>query len=124
VQVEGTARDLVPLLRDEVFRIGGEAVRNAFWHAGAMQIDVAIHYGDDEFRLKVQDDGNGIDPKILAEGGRPGHFGLGGLEERAQLLGGKLTIWSEVTRGTRVDFFVPASLAYAKSPMHLRRTAP
>jgi signal transduction histidine kinase len=123
VQVEGTARDLVPLLRDEVFRIAGEAVRNAFRHASAMQIDVAIHFDDGEFRLHVRDDGKGIDAKILAEDGRSGHFGLRGMQERANLAGGKLAIWSEATRGTKVELSLPASVAYAKSPMGRGQTA-
>src|SRR5262249_31458832 len=65
VQVEGESRDLHPILRNEVYRIAGEAVRNAFHHAGARRIEVEIRYDRRQFRLRVRDDGKGIDPKVL-----------------------------------------------------------
>src|SRR5262249_18058054 len=99
VQVEGESRDLHPILRNEVYRIAGEAVRNAFHHAGARRIEVEIRYDRRQFRLRVRDDGKGIDPKVLGGDGRPGHFGLPGMHERAKLVGGKLAIWSELNSG-------------------------
>jgi signal transduction histidine kinase/ligand-binding sensor domain-containing protein len=124
VQVEGSSRDLVPLLRDEVYRIGGEALRNAFQHGWATHIDVEIQYDEREFRLRVRDDGKGIDPNVLAQGGRPGHFGLRGMQERATLVGCHLAIWSELARGTTVELSVPASLAYVKGSMRRGKSAP
>jgi signal transduction histidine kinase len=62
----------------------------------------------------VRDNGKGIDPKILGEGGRPGHHGLPGMQERAKLVGGKLAVWSELNSGTKTELTIPASLAYAK----------
>ncbi len=111
--VEGTTRELHPILRDEVYRIAGEAMRNAFKHAQAHQIEVEIRYDERQFRLRVRDDGKGIDAKFLNEGERPGHYGLRGMRERAKLLGGKLTVWSELDSGTEVELRIPAANAYA-----------
>ena len=121
VRVEGTSRDLAPLVRDEVHRITGEALRNAFRHAQASRIEVEIHYDNTRFRLRVWDNGKGIDPKVLAEGGRTGHYGMPGMQERAKLVGGKLAIWSELDSGTETELTIPASLAYAK-PSVARRS--
>jgi signal transduction histidine kinase len=112
VQVEGVPRNLHPILRDEVFRIAGESMRNAFRHANAKQIEVEIHYDERQLRVRVRDDGNGIDPKLLCDDGREGHFGLRVMRERAKLIGGKLTVWSELDSGTEVELSLPASHAY------------
>jgi signal transduction histidine kinase/ligand-binding sensor domain-containing protein len=120
VEVEGTSRDLHPILRDEVYRIAGEAVRNAYKHAQARRIEVELRYDEREFRLRVRDDGKGIDPKLLNEDGRPGHYGLRGMRERAKLMGGKLAVWSEVDSGTEVELRIPASRAYETSPVRRR----
>jgi signal transduction histidine kinase len=111
--VEGTPRNLHPILRDEVYRIAGETLRNAFRHAQARQIEVEIHYDARQFRLRVRDDGKGIDPEILGEDPRPGHFGLHGMRERAKIVGGQLDVWSELDSGTEVELSIPASRAYA-----------
>jgi signal transduction histidine kinase len=113
VGVEGTPRNLHPILRDEVYRIAGEAMRNAVRHAEAQRIEVEIRYDERQFRLRVRDDGKGINPKSLDEDGRPGHHGLRGMRERAKLLGGKLTVWSELDSGTEVELSIPAAKAYA-----------
>jgi signal transduction histidine kinase/ligand-binding sensor domain-containing protein len=113
--VEGTPRNLHPILRDEVYRIAGETLRNAFRHAQARQIEVEIHYDAQQFRLRVRDDGKGIDPEILGEQPRPGHFGLHGMRERAKIVGGQLEVWSELDSGTEIELSIPASRAYATS---------
>jgi signal transduction histidine kinase/ligand-binding sensor domain-containing protein len=115
VHVEGASRDLAPLVRDEVYRIASEALRNAFRHAQAGRIEVEIRYDPRQLRLRVRDDGKGIDPKVL-EGGRTGHHGLPGMHERAKLVGGKLAVWSELDSGTEAELVIPAALAYAKPP--------
>jgi len=115
VDVEGTPRNLHPILRDEVYRIAGEAVRNAFKHADAQQIEVEIRYDEQQLRLRIRDDGKGIDAKRLNDEGRPRHFGLRGMRERAKLLGGTLTVWSDVGSGTEVELGIPASRAYQDS---------
>jgi signal transduction histidine kinase len=116
VDVEGTPRDIHPILRDEIYRIGGEALRNAFRHAQARRIAVTIAYGERQFRLRVRDDGRGIAPKVLDEQGRAGHWGLAGMRERAALIGGQLEIWSQQESGTQVELSIPASRAYGTSP--------
>jgi signal transduction histidine kinase/ligand-binding sensor domain-containing protein len=115
VQVEGTLRELHPILRDDVYRIAGEGMRNAFRHAEAKRIEVEIHYDEREFRLRVRDNGKGIDAKLLSSDGRKGHYGLRGMRERAQSMGGKLAVWSEVNSGTELELSIPATRAYAKS---------
>jgi signal transduction histidine kinase len=115
IQVEGTSRDLRPLVRDEVYRIATEAIRNAFRHAKARRIEVEIHYHRRELRLRIRDDGAGIDPSVLGDAKRPGHYGVPGMHERAAVISGKLTIWSELDSGAEVELTVPAAIAYAKS---------
>jgi signal transduction histidine kinase/ligand-binding sensor domain-containing protein len=115
VVVEGTSRNLHPILRDEVYRLAAEALRNAFRHAAAQTVEVEIHYDKKYFRLRVRDDGKGIGPEILRGDGHKGHYGLHGMRERAKLVGGKLTIWSEVDSGTEIELMIPSSRAYAKS---------
>jgi signal transduction histidine kinase/ligand-binding sensor domain-containing protein len=118
VQVEGTPRNLHPVLRDEVYRIAGEAMRNAFRHAGAKHIEVEIRYDDRQFRMRVRDDGKGIDPKVLTQDGQAGHYGLHGMRERAKLVGGRLDVWSEVGSGTEVELGIPAPIAYSHATGH------
>ena len=124
VRVEGASRDLSPLVRDEVHRIACEALRNAFRHAQAGRIEVEIHYDRRQLRLKVQDNGKGIDPKILSEGGSARHYGLPGMRERATRIGGKLVVLSKLDSGTEVGLTVPASVAYLKPPVAHRSMAP
>jgi nitrate/nitrite-specific signal transduction histidine kinase len=65
--------------------------------------------------LRIRDDGKGIDPKVLQEGSRTGHWGLPGIRERAKRIGGRLDFWSEAGAGTEAELAVPASVAYAKA---------
>ena len=120
VKVEGMPRNLHPILRDEVYRIAVEALRNAFRHAQAQQIEVELLYDETQFQLRISDDGKGIDPTVLGGGGRTGHFGLPGMRERAKLIGGTLTVRSEPDSGAEVELNVPATTAYAPSPSGLR----
>ena len=113
--VEGTSRNLHPILRDEVYRLAAEALRNAFRHAAARAVEVEIRYDEEFFRFRVRDDGKGIGPEVLRGDGREGHYGLHGMRERTKLVGGKLTIWSEVDGGTEIELIIPASRAYLKS---------
>ena len=112
VAVEGEARNLHPILRDEIYKIAAEALRNAFRHSQARQIEVEIRYDNEQFRVRVRDDGKGVDPVILSSQGSEGHYGLPGMRERATLIGGKLAVWSQVDAGTEVELRVPASTAY------------
>ncbi len=112
VEVEGAPRNLHPILRDEVYRIAGEALRNAFHHARARRIEVELRYDPHRFRVRVRDDGIGIHESVLSQDGRPGHWGLRGMRERAKGIGGELEVWSEHAAGTEIELTVPASIAY------------
>jgi signal transduction histidine kinase/ligand-binding sensor domain-containing protein len=115
VEVEGEPRELGPIVRDEIYKIAAEALRNAFRHAHANRIEVEVRYDTDQFRLRVRDDGGGIDSKVLANQGLEGHYGLRGMPERAELIGGKLSVWSQVGSGTEVELRLPASAVYTTS---------
>jgi signal transduction histidine kinase/ligand-binding sensor domain-containing protein len=120
VNVEGAPRNLAPITGEEVYRIAGEVIRNAFRHAQARRIEVEIRYDRRQFRLRVRDDGKGIAPRVLSGGGCDGHYGLAGMHERAKLVGGKLVLWSELGSGTEAELTIPGSVAYAKSPTSRR----
>ncbi|MGP0020185.1 MAG: two-component regulator propeller domain-containing protein [Candidatus Sulfotelmatobacter sp.] len=114
VIVEGERRGLAPMVQEEVIRIARELLRNAFQHARAHRIEAEIRYDNHVFRMLVRDDGKGIDPKILKDGGRPGHWGMAGVHERARGIGARLEFWSEAGAGTEVRLTLPAAIAYEK----------
>ena len=120
VVVEGQQQDLSPILQDEVYRISREVIRNAFAHAAASHIEVEIRYDQDQLRVRIRDDGKGIDPRILEDGGQSGHWGIPGMRERAQRIGSRLDFWSEIGAGAEVQLTVPAAMAYQKR-RHTRR---
>jgi signal transduction histidine kinase len=112
--VEGRTRDLHPIVRDEIYRITREALRNAFSHAAAKHIEAEITYGNRAFRLRIRDDGQGIPPDVL-EAGRHGHYGISGMRERARQIGAKIDIWSRANAGTEIELSVEGSAAYRTS---------
>ena len=116
--MEGESRELHPILRDDVFRVAGEALRNAFVHAQASRIEVDIRYGTERFRVRIRDDGKGIESQIVTDKGRAGHWGLRGMHERAKRVGGNLEVWSKPDSGTEIELTIPASTAYATSNQH------
>ena len=109
--VEGSSRELHPIIRDEVYRIAREGMSNAFRHAGARNVEAELAYGDRTFRLRIRDDGKGIPAEIL-ESGRSGHYGLPGMRERAKQSGAKLDIWSKPGAGTEIELTIASSIAY------------
>jgi signal transduction histidine kinase len=115
VVVEGAPKTVEPILRDEIYRISREALRNAFSHAEAQHIEAEIMYGEKFLRVRIRDDGQGIDSKVLDQGERSGHWGLPGMRERAKRMGAQLEVWSEHGAGTEVDLSVPSSVAYKGS---------
>jgi len=115
VIVEGNLRAKPAMIREEVYRIARELLRNAYRHAHARSIEAELRYDDDAFLLIVRDDGKGIDPKVLKDRGRAGHWGLPGMYERAEGIGARLDIWSEAGAGTEVRLTVPAAIAYEKT---------
>ena len=111
VEVQGAPRNLNPVVRDEAYRIAGEALRNAFRHAQARRITVEIRYDKRHFHLTVRDDGKGMDDEAIRR--QPtGHFGLHGMRERAEIVGGRLEIWSKRDTGTEVELGIPGAVAY------------
>ncbi|HEX3878113.1 MAG TPA: two-component regulator propeller domain-containing protein, partial [Bryobacteraceae bacterium] len=112
--VEGAARDLHSMIRDEFYRVTREALRNAFRHARARHIETEIIYGQRVFRVRIRDDGDGMPSEIL-EKGRPGHYGLRGMRERAEQIGAKLEIWSGPAAGAEIQLSIAGSIAYRTS---------
>ena len=109
--VEGQQRPLHPLLRDEVYRIGREALLNAFRHAHAKHVEIELRYSSTELQVFVRDDGSGIDPAIV-ETGRDGHWGLSIMRERAERIGASFHVFSRTRGGTEIELAIPAHLAF------------
>ena len=111
LQVSGKVREMHPIVRDEVHRIGYEAIRNSCVHSHATQLRVELSYTHDLF-LRVTDNGVGIDTATL-HGGRPEHFGLQGMRERAQRIMGKFSVETSGV-GTVVTLTVPGAMIYIR----------
>lgn len=112
--VEGTPRDLHPIVRDDIHRIAREALRNAFRHARADHIEAEVTYAAHEVRLRIRDDGVGMNQQHLT-GGRARHWGLASMRERAEQIGATLSLWSEPGAGTEVELRIPGGVAYGAS---------
>ncbi|HEX8450369.1 MAG TPA: triple tyrosine motif-containing protein [Allosphingosinicella sp.] len=112
VTVEGQARMLAAMVREELLRIAEEAIRNALQHSGATRIEVALVYGR-QLQLGIRDNGSGLPRDVARAGARAGHFGLIGMRERAQRAGGRLILTARPLQGTEVSVTVPGRLAYS-----------
>lgn len=112
VLVEGSPRPLNRWVKDEVIRIAQESLRNSFQHSSAGRIEAEVTFGDSQFRVRFRDDGVGIDPDVLRNGSRPGHWGMIGMKERAIHLNAKFDVWSKPGAGTELDLDIPAQVAY------------
>jgi len=110
--VVGDVREMHPIVRDEIYRIGYEAIRNASSHSGASQLEVELRYANG-LTLRVSDNGMGIDPAIV-DMGKDGHFGLQGMRERSARIAGKLTCVSSSNSGTEVKLIVPEGIIFQK----------
>ena len=110
LSIEGAARNMHPVARDEIFQIGREAIRNACRHSQGSQVEVTIRYAR-RLTLRIYDDGRGIEPEALASG-KGGHFGLKGMRERAQRIGGELKFASSPGAGTEVTLTCPGYRVY------------
>lgn len=111
--VVGASREMHPIVRDEVYRIGYEAIRNACLHSKASRLEVELRYAQD-LSVRVKDDGIGIEPAVAAEG-KAGHYGLKGMRERSARIGATLTIVSQTNSGTEVTVVVPGSVVFRKA---------
>lgn len=122
---EGQRRSVSSDVNNEVCRIALELLRNAFRHAQATRIEAEIRYDAQMLRLRIRDNGKGIDPVVLREGGVAGHWGLKGVRERAERIGAKIEFWSDVGLGTEIQVTVPAGVAYqAESEERLLQSNP
>ncbi len=108
VQLVGTPRHLGPVIEKNLLRIFQEAMANAVQHAEAQTIDVELRYDADHLILRVRDDGNGFDTKKIIPFG-VGHYGLTGMRERAERIGGRLILKSQLGEGTELLVEVPFS---------------
>lgn len=128
VTVNGSARELHTMVRDEALRIGTEALHNAFRHAQAATIEIEVTYDDRQFSLAISDDGRGLDVARIEITAASGHWGLIGMRERAARIGGSLDLWSREGAGTKIQLRVPARIAYARHrelrPPRARRRLP
>jgi signal transduction histidine kinase len=115
VRVEGTARAVHPVIREEVHRVGREALLNAFRHAQARGVQVEIAYSSRALRLLVRDDGCGIDSTVL-ESRREGTSGLATMRERAERIGGRFRVRTRAGAGTEVELSVPGAIAFRSPP--------
>jgi signal transduction histidine kinase len=112
VTIEGTPRNLHPVVREETYRIGAEALTNAVRHAVATQVDTEIAYSRKSLTLRVVDNGRGFDADVLTEGAPRGHFGLTGMRERARRIRARFEVSTRPGSGSAVEVRVPASIAY------------
>ena len=112
VNVVGRQHALRTAIRSDIYRIGKEALVNAFSHSRAKRIDLELEYTD-SLTIRVRDNGCGIDPRML-DTGREGHWGLAGMRERATKIGGQFKI-SSATDGTEVQLSVPGGIAFQRS---------
>src|SRR5258705_10948827 len=111
--VVGDARDMHPIVRDEIYRIGYEAIRNSCVHSGASRLEVELKYAHD-LAVRVNDNGIGIEPTV-SDKGKDEHFGLQGMRERAARIGGKLTLVSSATSGTEITVVIPGGIVFRKT---------
>jgi signal transduction histidine kinase len=116
--VEGSAHALTADAYIHIFRTAREAIRNAFSHSQGHLIETELAYTESLFRLRIRDDGKGIDPDERVRAELTGHWGLKGMRERAQRLGGELEVWSEPGAGTEIELRVPGSIVYETVRSH------
>jgi signal transduction histidine kinase len=119
ISVSGDVRKIHPIVRDEVYRIGYEAIRNAHTHSRGTHLDVQLRYTDD-LTLRITDNGLGATASTFSDH-KEGHFGLKGMRERATRIGGRLTIMGSKGCGTEVCLVVPDSIAF-QDPTESRRS--
>jgi len=106
VEVDGPAAPLPEEMEQHLLRIAQEAVTNALKHAGARRIGVTLHLEARKLFLRIVDDGRGFDG-LDAFSSRGGHFGLIGMRERAERMGGELRLSSHPGEGTELEVTVP-----------------
>ena len=121
LSTEGVAEEIHPIVRDEIYRICCEAIRNACLHSEATELELKLIYAQN-LTVRVRDNGKGIDPDV-AKHGKPGHFGLRGMKERAIRIQGSLRLLSRLGSGTEIELIVPGNVVF-REPAASRQTLP
>lgn len=114
IDLHGRIREIPPTVLYELYQVAREALCNAYMHARAAHVSLEVRYGMDSLRVTIADDGAGFDASLITSQRRPGHFGIQGMMERIERLGGALELNSQPHEGTRVVLSVPAIVAYRK----------
>ena len=112
IVVEGRSRPVDPLVSAELARIADEALFNVARHARASSVGIRVQFGTRQLGVEIHDDGVGIAAEVLQKGHKPGHFGLIGMRERAERIGGSFWIDSRPGTGCVVKMTIPAHLAF------------
>ena len=107
-RVDGVEQRLSDAQETSVFRVAQESITNIVRHAQAKEVHVVLRFDAERFSACIEDDGCGFDVDQVgaAQSSRPG-LGLLGMKERIELLGGNLSIESQMGRGTRVTAVIP-----------------
>jgi signal transduction histidine kinase len=121
VSTQGKELPLDPVVADELFKVGREAISNAFRHAQAKTVRVELEYRNRDVKLLIRDNGLGIDGRLLIEGKKAGHWGLPGMRERVAQLNGNIRFESVQGMGTTVEIKIPAHRAYQRKRFRLTR---
>jgi ligand-binding sensor domain-containing protein len=111
VRSEGATRTIDPLVWDELASIAAEMLFNVARHSECTEVIVTLSYHSSRLGLIIRDNGVGIDPSVALEG-RPGHYGIPGVRERASQIGATAEIRPRREGGTEAAFFVPGGTAY------------
>jgi len=109
---DGQRKELDPLVQRELYSIAREALTNTVYHSKAASAEISLIYANSYFLMKCCDTGIGLEPSILTNGQRIGHWGLVGMRERASAIQGKIQLWSSPGTGTEIEIRVPARRAY------------
>jgi signal transduction histidine kinase/ligand-binding sensor domain-containing protein len=123
LKVVGAPRALKALADEEINSIAREAMLNAFRHASASEVEVTLVYKSSGISVSIKDNGSGIDPEVLREGRREGHWGLVGMRERATRLGSHLQVTTAPRIGTHISLKVRSTIAYARESRKVIRPA-
>jgi hypothetical protein len=114
LNVQGSPSSIHPVVRQEIFMIVYEAIRNACRLSGGQTINVQLSY-EGSLSVRIRDDGHGIDEQTL-KAGKAGHFGPTGMRERARRINAPLKIWSDPGKDTEVVLLVPGKMIFEPSP--------
>ncbi len=114
ILIEGQPRRLHPLVAEEIAKIVKEGLLNIAHHAQASEVEIAVDYASRHLAVRVRDDGVGIPEDVLEQGRKAGHFGMVGMRERAERIGGTLNIISVRGDGVELTLLLPGKLAYGE----------